>query len=90
MSFPFFSGFMGGGFWLFPLFGLTIMTIFLLLLFRVLSGRDRWGGPLLGHTYGDGDAESPADIPRRRYARGEISTEELNEIPTRISHTLSS
>ncbi len=80
MCFPFFSGFMGGGFWIFPLFGLIFMTIFLLFLSRMLSGRDRWGGPFCGPTHGDGGAESPADIARRRYARGEIGTEELNGI----------
>lgn len=80
MCFPFFHGFMGGGFWIFPLFGLVIMTVFLLLFFRMLGGRDRWGGPLCGPAYGGGGVESPVDIARRRYARGEITEQELDEI----------
>ena len=82
MCFPVFSGFMGGGFWIFPLFGLIIMTIFLLVFLRVLTGRDRWGGSFCGPMHGGygGASESPADIARKRYARGEIGTEELNEI----------
>jgi len=82
MCFPFFHGFMGGGFWIFPLFGLIIMTIFLLVFLRVLTGRDRWGGSFCGPMHGGygGQTESPADIARRRYARGEIGTEELDEI----------
>ncbi|NOZ95690.1 MAG: hypothetical protein GXP47_13275 [Acidobacteria bacterium] len=80
MCFPVFSGFMGGGLWIFPLFGLIIMTLFLLLLFRLLTGRDRWGGPFCGTAYGGEGAASPADIARRRYARGEIGKEELDDI----------
>jgi len=79
---PFFHGFGGGGFWIFPLFGLAIMTLFLVLLLRAVSGRDRWAGPFCGPIHGryGGGAESPADIARRRYARGEIGTEELHDI----------
>ena len=80
MCFPFFHGFWGDGFWIFPLFGLIVMTVFLLVFLRVLTGRDRWGGPFCGPTYGGGGAGSPMDIARRRYARWEISKEELDEI----------
>jgi uncharacterized membrane protein len=86
MCFPFDSGFTGGGSWIFPLFGLVIMTIFLLLLVRALSGHDRWGGPLRGPAHGGGQRESPADIARRRYARGEIGKEKLDEMLMNLGH----
>jgi putative membrane protein len=69
-----------GGFWIFPFFGLVIMAIFLVLLFRGFGGRGRGGGPFCGPPSWRDGQDTPAEIARRRYARGEITREELEEM----------
>ena len=76
---PLFHGF-AGGFWIMPIIGLIMMLVFLTFFLRLLSGRDRWFGTGHGPTSGGGGTDTPAAIVRRRYARGEISREELDEM----------
>ena len=63
-----------------PIIGLVMMFVFLTFFFRLLSGRDGWYGPGSRPTSGGGSADTPAAIARRRFARGEISREELEEM----------
>ncbi len=62
-----------GGFWIFPFFGLVFMAVILILLFR-------GGGLFCGSQARRDGRDTPAEIARRRYARGEISREELAEV----------
>ena len=72
--------FFGGGMWFMPFVFLTIMLVFLYLVF----GRRGYGPPWRGQRgKGNGareDLESPLDILKRRYANGEISKEEFDHI----------
>ena len=63
-----------GGWWIFPLIMLGFMVV------AVLTMRSFMGGGACGHTVarpGGGDA---LDIVRRRYAAGEITREQYEEI----------
>ena len=82
---PFAGGFMGG-FWFFPFFGLLVMVLFLVLFFRGSTGRGRDEGPFCGPPSWREGQDTPAEIARRRYARGEISREELQEILETLKH----
>jgi putative membrane protein len=68
-----------GGF-MFPGFGLII--IILLVIFVVwLVGGGRFGSGAGGHSTGDHNrSETPLEILKRRYARGEITKEEFDNI----------
>ena len=58
-----------GGFWVMPLVGFAVLVV----LFLVLGAR----GPL-GSFAGRG--ESPLSILKRRYARGELTREQFEEM----------
>ena len=57
-----------GGMWIFPLIMFTIMLVVIYLVF----GRGGWRPPWYGARF-----ETPMDILKKRYARGEISKEEF-------------
>ena len=59
-----------GGFWMFPFFPIIILIVVLYLVF----GRDH--GRWLGHDAG----ESAIEILKKRYAKGEITKEEFEEM----------
>ena len=59
-----------GGFWMFPFFPIIILIIILYFLFG--KNNARWPGA--------GGGDSPLDILKKRYAKGEISKEEYEEI----------
>ena len=62
-----------GGFWMFPFFPIIILIVVLYLVF----GRDH--GRWLGHDAG----ESAIEILKKRYAKGEITEEEFEDIVCR-------
>jgi len=72
--------FWAGGMWIFPLIMLTVMLVVVFLIF----GRRGFRPPGMGHRdYGRGErqgSESALDILKKRYAKGEITKEEYEEI----------
>jgi len=72
--------FWGGGMWIFPLIMLTVMLVFVFL----MCGRRGFRPPWMdrrGHGQGEGqESESALDILKKRYAKGEITKEEYEEI----------
>jgi uncharacterized membrane protein len=69
-----------GGFWALPFFWLVVMVFFLVVLCRGFGGRAQGRGPFCGHPFWRDGRDTPTDIARRRYARGEITSDELGEI----------
>ena len=69
------------GFWIFPVLMMLLMLVCIFVFARVVIGRD-------GHPpcFFDRDSrrehrdESPLEIAKRRYAHGEITKEEFEEI----------
>ena len=66
-----------GGMWIFPI----ITILFILLVVYLLFGRTGFRPPSAGETH----PESPSDILKRRYARGEISKEEFDQMRKDLS-----
>ena len=65
----------GTGWWIFPLIMIAVMVVFCFFLFGRRGGRSSWCGS------GDQkDTETPLDILKKRYAKGEISKEEFEAI----------
>ena len=66
--------------WIFPLIGLSVMLLIVYLVF----GRGRFRPPCGGWNTRDDGAEqkpdSPLEILKRRYAKGEITKEEFDRI----------
>lgn len=79
--------FMGvSGIWfLFPIIGFAIMMTFMYLMF----GRRGHGSPWQesgGRQSESRDSETALDIPARRYARGEITQEEFEQMKESLSN----
>ena len=72
--------FWGGGMWVFPVIGLVIFLFVIYFLFtRVFSG----GGPFCGwggQGGGTQGPQSPLEILKTRYAKGEINREEFERM----------
>ncbi len=70
-----------GGMWVFPLLMILLILVSVFVLARVLLGRDG-SGPSVQDQYRRAPQldESPLEIAKRRYARGEITKEEFEEI----------
>jgi putative membrane protein len=65
----------GTGWWIFPLIMIVGMIIMFFLFFGRRGGRSSWCG------FGDQkDTETPLDILKKRYAKGEITKEEFDRI----------
>ena len=77
--------FWGGGMWIFPLIGLVI---FLFIIYFVFTRGFGGGGPFCGwggQDSGSSGSQSPMDILKMRYAKGEISREEFERMKKDIS-----
>lgn len=72
--------FWGGGMWIFPVIGLVVFLFVIYFLFtRVFSG----GGPFCGwggQGGGTQGPQSPLEILKTRYAKGEINREEFERM----------
>ncbi len=72
--------FWGGGMWVFPIVGLIVFLFVVYFLFtRVFTGggiRGGWSGPGTGNP----GTQTPLDILKTRYAKGEITREEFERM----------
>jgi putative membrane protein len=68
----FHDGFMGGGMWFTWIFWLVIVGLIVYLIFKY-TGQNRGTSHRI-------NSETALDILKKRYARGEISQEEFNEM----------
>jgi putative membrane protein len=77
--------FWGGGMWVFPVIGLVVFLFVIYFVFtRVFSG----GGSFCGWGGQGGSSpgpQSPMDILKTRYAKGEITREEFDRMKKDIS-----
>jgi len=73
---------MGGGIggFMFPGFGLIIIVVLILVIVWALAGNRYGGRSSNGPDRQQTPAESPLDIIKRRYAQGEISGEEFEQM----------
>ncbi|OCX74398.1 SHOCT domain-containing protein [Acidithiobacillus thiooxidans] len=63
--------------WIFPLIFLVLMVVFMVFMMRGGMG----GGPMCGGSHQTpGSAETPREALDRRYARGEITREEYQQM----------
>ncbi len=79
--------FWGGGMWIFPLIGLVVFLFIIYFVFtRGFGGSGPfcgWGGQGGGTT----GSQSPMDVLKMRYAKGEISREEFERMKKDISES---
>jgi len=65
--------------WIFPMIMFVVMIIFFFVFFGRGGCRRPWFGPG-GHHREDGETDSPLEILKKRYAKGEITKEEFEQI----------
>lgn len=70
--------FWGSGMWVFPIMMMFIFAFVLYLIFGQGRFRRRWVSEFGNES--SGHSETSLEIVKRRYAKGEISKEELEEI----------
>jgi putative membrane protein len=68
-----------GGMWIFPMLMFIVMIIILFVIFRRGVCRPPWWGPE-GHYREGGEADSALEILKKRYAKGEITKEEFEQM----------
>ena len=80
------GNFLSGGIWIFPIIMIVGMLIMAFVIRPMMSGRggprSPWGASDQGH-HGEGesrDSETPLEILKKRYAKGEITKDEYEEI----------
>jgi putative membrane protein len=74
-----------GGWWMFPMAMPIIMVIVALVVVYFLFGRGGYQPPW-GDRYPSGrETETPLDILKKRYARGEIKKEEFDQMKKDLS-----
>lgn len=71
--------FWGGGMWIFPIIGLIV---FLFVIYFVFTRVSPGGGATGGRSGGE---QSPLDILKMRYAKGEISWEEFERMKKHVT-----
>ena len=72
-----------GGMWIFPLIMFVVMIIFMFLFFSRGGCRPPWWGPG-GHHGEGGEPDSALEILKKRYAKGEITKEEFEQMKNDI------
>jgi putative membrane protein len=87
------GNFIGSGGWIiFPIIGIIIMMVFMFMMFGrgrgrgrgFLSSRDDSRRSPMAHQSETRDAETPLSILKKRYAKGEISKEEYEEMKSEL------
>jgi putative membrane protein len=73
-----------GGWWMFPMAMPIIMIIVAVVLIYFLFGRGGYRPPWDRYPSGR-DTETPLDILKKRYARGEIKKEEFEQMKKDLS-----
>ena len=73
-----------GGWWMFPLAMPIVMILVALVLIYFLFGRGGYRPPWDRYPPGR-ESETPLDILKKRYARGEIKKEEFEQIKKDLS-----
>lgn len=68
-----------GGMWIFPMIMFVVMIIFIFLIFGSRGWRPPWWEPG-GHNKQGGETESALEILKKRYAKGEITKEEFEQM----------
>jgi len=67
-----------GGWWIIPV--ICMLVMFLFMMFRRSGFRPPWGQNSDGHHSDSKNSESPIDILKKRYAKGEITKEEFDQM----------
>ena len=68
-----------GGMWFFPIIMFGVMIIFFFLFFRRGGCRPPWWNPGEHHRE-DGQADTAIEILKKRYAKGEITGDEFEQM----------
>ncbi len=68
-----------GGMWIYPMIMCVVMIIFLFVFLGRWGCRPPWWGPS-GHHRESGDSETALEILKKRYAKGEITKEEFEQM----------
>jgi len=72
-----------GGMWIFPMIFLCVIILVIFMFAGRCGHRPPWSGP--GKHYGEGgESESTLDILKKRYAKGEITKDEFEQIKENI------
>lgn len=68
-----------GGMWIFPMIMFAVMIIFFIVFFGRWGCAPPWWGPR-GHHRDSGESETALEILKKRYAKGEITREEFDQM----------
>ena len=77
------NGMWHSGMWIFPMIGCCIMMCFICAI--VFFSRRWFGGSCFGHPFSRHYSKSALEILNKRYASGEITKEEYEQIKSDIS-----
>ncbi len=74
----------GSGMWIFPMIMMVIMLLVVFGLFRRRGFRPPWSQGNDHHQSESTGSETPLDILKKRYAKGEITKEEFEQMKNDI------